>query len=81
MRFAFVVFDATNHPANELVGVFSTEAEANENCLNKSYYIFPVRVNQATHESVPSEEGEFGYCFPRHGYATENYQIPTEETP
>jgi hypothetical protein len=81
MKFVFVVFDATNYPANELVGVFTTEGEANENCLNEQYYLMPIRLNQATHESVPSEDNEFGYTFPRSGYATDNFKIPTKDTP
>lgn len=81
MKFVFIVFDTTNYPANELVGAFTTEAEANENCFNEQYYIIPTRLNVATHESVPSEDSEFGYCFPRSGYCSDNYQPPTNDTP
>jgi hypothetical protein len=63
-KYIFVVMDATNYPANELVGIFTSHELAVSECLTENYYMFVLEIDKAIHESVAPEDYPFGLKFP-----------------
>jgi hypothetical protein len=81
MKHVFVVFDNSGVVGIELVGVFSTEAKAEEACLTNNHVMWAMQLDVPEHRpNVQGDEFPFGYKFPRIPVVSTNYKNPIEQS-
>ena len=79
MKHVFVVFDNSGVIGPELVGVFTTEAQADEACLTNDHVFWAVPLDIPEHRpNVQGDAFPFGYKFPRIPLVSTNYRLPDD---